>query len=301
MMRWMPMKQQLGTPYLARLAIHSDGTGPHRGFAGHSKWANIRHKKGAADVKRGKLFVKICKSIEAASQKCSGDVNNFLLSSAIDKAKTNNVPKANIEAAVERGASGKTTQGENVTYEGVGPGGVAVVVEALTDNRKRTAPHMRAIFSKHGGTLGAEGSVTWQFDRLGCCEVPIAHDVDDIVDSVFSAAVDAGAQDVELVQDGSGDDDEDRGSAMTSESEGSGSGSATARVLCPPNELAKVRNGLVAAGHPPTLVELVWQRKEGSECVELEDSSEASDLFGQLLEALDDDDDVQIFFHNAAS
>jgi len=263
-----------------------------REFAGHSKWANIKHKKGAEDAKRAKTFAKIAVAIASASQRCKGDINNFLLASAIGKAKLNNVPKANIDAAVQRGVTGKASEGENVTYEGVGPGGVSVIVEALTDNRKRTAPKVRNIFLKFGGALGAEGSAAWQFNRLGCCVVPLPNAKLD-ADHVFTAAVEAGASDIELLEN-----DSDSANSFASTNEGLGV--ATAHVLCAPGDLSNVRDGLAAVGHSPALVELIWKLDiaRGSS-VELAEGSETFDLFGELVNALEDNDDVQSIYHNA--
>ena len=139
-------------------------------MSGHSKWSTIKHKKGAADAKRGKLFSKLSRAIMVAAKEGGADVgSNLALQNAIEKARSYSMPKDNIERAIAKGA-GEGTDGstfETVVYEGYGPEGVAVIVEALTDNRNRTASDVRHLFSKHGGNLGATGAVAWQFERRG--------------------------------------------------------------------------------------------------------------------------------------
>jgi YebC/PmpR family DNA-binding regulatory protein len=152
--------------------------------SGHSKWSTIKHKKGAADAKRGKLFSKLSRAIMVAAKEGGADpATNLALQNAVEKARSYSMPKDNIERAIAKGA-GEGTDGasfETVVYEGYGPEGVAVIVEALTDNRNRTASDVRHMFSKHGGNLGATGAVAWQFERRG----------------VVLVAADAGAEDVE--------------------------------------------------------------------------------------------------------
>ena len=170
-------------------------------MSGHSKWSTIKHKKGAADAKRGKLFTKLSRAIIVAAKEGGADpATNMALANAIEKARSYSMPKDNIDRAIAKG-SGEGTDGamfETVVYEGYGPEGVAVIVEALTDNRNRTAADVRHLFSKHGGNLGATGAVAWQFERRGIVLVP-AEGVDE--DELFLAVADAGADDVE--QDGS--------------------------------------------------------------------------------------------------
>ena len=170
-------------------------------MSGHSKWSTIKHKKGAADAKRGKLFTKLSRSILVAAKEGGPDpATNMALANAIEKARSYSMPKDNIDRAIAKG-SGEGTDGamfETVVYEGYGPEGVAVLVEALTDNRNRTAADVRHLFSKHGGNLGATGAVAWQFERRGIVLVP-AEGVDE--EELFLAVADAGADDVE--QDGS--------------------------------------------------------------------------------------------------
>ena len=170
-------------------------------MSGHSKWSTIKHKKGAADAKRGKLFTKLSRSILVAAKEGGPDpATNMALANAIEKARSYSMPKDNIDRAIAKG-SGEGTDGaifETVVYEGYGAEGVAVIVEALTDNRNRTAADVRHLFSKHGGNLGATGAVAWQFERRGIVLVP-ADGVDE--DELFLAVADAGADDVE--RDGS--------------------------------------------------------------------------------------------------
>jgi YebC/PmpR family DNA-binding regulatory protein len=170
-------------------------------MSGHNKWSTIKHKKGAADAKRGKIFTRIIKEMTIAARLGGGDPDaNPRLRAAVAEAKANNMPKDNIERAIKRGTGeleGATY--EEVSYEGYGPGGVAIIVEALSDNRNRTATNVRTIFSKNGGNLGAGGSVSHGFSRLGLIEYPAsAGDAD----KVLEAAIEAGAEDVESDEDG---------------------------------------------------------------------------------------------------
>src|SRR5713226_961034 len=169
--------------------------------SGHSKWSSIKHKKGAADAKRGKLFSKLARAIIVAAREGGGDpASNLALQNAIEKARSYSMPKDNIERAVARGAGadGDGAAYEPIVYEGYGPSGVALIVEALTDNRNRTAAEVRNIFAKHDGNLGGSGSVAWLFERRGVVLVP-ADGVDE--DELTLAAADGGADDVE--RDGS--------------------------------------------------------------------------------------------------
>ena len=167
-------------------------------MSGHSKWSTIKHKKGAEDKKRGKLFTKLSRAIIVAAKEGGPDpAANASLAAAIAKARSYSMPKDNIERAVQRGAgSGEGTDAyDAITYEGYGPEGVAIIVEALTDNRNRTAADVRAIFSKHNASLGTPGSVAWQFERKGV--VLVSSDQLDEDEMVLQAA-DAGAEDAQL-------------------------------------------------------------------------------------------------------
>lgn len=163
-------------------------------MAGHSKWANIKHRKGAQDAKRGKIFTKLIKEVTIAAKIGGGDLEaNARLRLAVDKAKQSNMPKDNIERAIKKG----TGDLDGVTYEegvfeGYGPGGVAVIVEFMTDNRTRTVADVRHAFNKYGGSLGVSGSVAFMFDRKG--QIVFGEDTD--FDTVFEAALEAGAEDV---------------------------------------------------------------------------------------------------------
>jgi YebC/PmpR family DNA-binding regulatory protein len=237
--------------------------------SGHSKWSTIKHKKGAADAKRGKLFSKLSRAIMVAAKEGGADpATNLALQNAVEKARSYSMPKDNIERAVAKGA-GEGTDGasfETVVYEGYGPEGVAVIVEALTDNRNRTASEVRHMFSKHGGNLGATGAVAWQFERRGVVLVA-ADDVDE--DELVLAAADAGAEDVE--RDGE-----------------------TFVVSSSPDELTAVRQALETAGYTLESVGLSMVPKT---TVAIGDESTAKQVV-RLVEGLEDNDDVQDVYAN---
>jgi len=237
--------------------------------SGHSKWSTIKHKKGAADARRGKLFSKLSRAIMVAAKEGGSDPgSNLALQNAIDKARSYSMPKDNIERAIAKGA-GEGTDGsifETVVYEGYGPEGVAVLVEALTDNRNRTASDVRHLFTKFGGNLGATGAVAWQFERRGVVLVP-ANGVDE--DELVLAAADAGADDVE--RDGS-----------------------TFVVSSSPEELTHVREALEAAGLELESAGLSMVPKT---TVAIADESTAKAVV-RLVEGLEDNDDVQDVYAN---
>src|SRR5439155_1942626 len=165
-------------------------------MSGHSKWSSIKHKKGAADAKRGKLFSKLARALIVASREGGPDpAANLALANAIEKARSYSMPKENIERAIARGsgADADAQAFETVVYEGYGPNGVAVIVEALTDNRNRTASEVRHLFAKHDGSLGTSGSVLWLFERRGVVQVA-AEGVDE--DDLMLAAAEGGADDL---------------------------------------------------------------------------------------------------------
>ncbi len=168
-------------------------------MAGHSKWANIKHRKGAQDAKRGKVFTKLIKEITVAAKIGGGDLEgNPRLRTAVDKAKSENMPKDTIDRAIKKGTGGLDgVDYEEGTFEGYGPGGVAVIVEFMTDNRTRTVADVRHIFNKHNGSLGVTGSVSFLFDRKGL----IAFDTEQDFDTIFEAALEAGAEDVKDEED----------------------------------------------------------------------------------------------------
>ena len=238
-------------------------------MSGHSKWASIKHKKKATDAKRGQEFTKLTRAIIVAVREGGPDpANNLALQNAIEKARQASMPKDNIERAIAR-ASGEGTDAaayETVTYEGYGAGGVAVYVEALTDNRNRTASDVRHLFSKHDGNLGESGSVAWLFERKGVVLVP-AEGVDE--DELTLAAADAGAEDVEREE-------------------------TSFRVTCPPEQLTAVREALEAAGFP---VEDAQPTMLPKTTVAVDDEAVARKIV-RLLDALEENDDVQGVYAN---
>jgi YebC/PmpR family DNA-binding regulatory protein len=237
--------------------------------SGHSKWSSIKHKKGAADAKRGKLFSKLSRAIIVAAKEGGGDpAANLALQNAIEKARSYSMPKDNIERAIAKGA-GEGSDGasfETVVYEGYGPEGVAVLVEALTDNRNRTASDVRHLFTKHGGNLGATGAVAWQFERRGVVLVA-ADGVDE--EELLLVAADAGADDVE--QDG-----------------------GTFQVSTAPDALTAVREAIEAAGFAIETAELSMVPKT---TVAIGDEGVAKQVV-RLVEGLEDQDDVQDVYAN---
>ena len=238
-------------------------------MSGHSKWSSIKHKKGAADAKRGVLFTKLSKAISVAAREGGPDpAANLALQNAIEKARSYSMPKDNIERAVSRG-SGADAEGssyETVVYEGYGPEGVAVLVEALTDNRNRTASEVRHLFSKFGGNLGATGAVAWQFERRGVLLVT-ADGVDE--DELMLTAADAGADDVELDE-------------------------STYQVTCAPEVLREVRESLEAADYAIESAVLSMIPKT---TVGISDEAAARKVL-RLVEGLEEADDVQDVYAN---
>jgi YebC/PmpR family DNA-binding regulatory protein len=238
-------------------------------LSGHSKWSSIKHKKGAADAKRGQLFSKLSKAIIVAAKEGGGDpANNLSLQNAIEKAKSYSMPRDNIDRAIAKGsgADADADAFESITYEGYGPEGVAVIVEALTDNKNRTAADVRHLFSKHGGNLGTDGSVSWQFDRRGVVVVS-AEGVDE--DDLFLAAADGGADDIE--QDG-----------------------GVFQITSAPEQLAAVRGAVEAAGFTVESAELMLVPKT---TVAVDDEAKARQVM-RLVDALEENDDVQDVYAN---
>src|SRR5690242_11727542 len=238
-------------------------------MSGHSKWSSIKHKKGAADAKRGKLFSKLTRAIIVAAKEGGADpAGNLALQNAVEKAKAASMPKDNIDRAIAKGAGTDSDSAayESIVYEGYGPSGVAVIVEALTDNRNRTAGEVRHTFSKNDGNLGGSGAVAWLFERRGVVMVP-ADGVDE--DELTLAAAEGGADDVTL--DGS-----------------------SFQVLSAPEQLAAVREAIEAAGFAVDNAELTMVPKT---TVEVADESDAKKVL-RLLEQLEDNDDVQDVYAN---
>lgn len=238
-------------------------------MSGHSKWSSIKHKKGAADIKRGKLFSKLSRAIIVAAREGGGDPDaNLALQNAIEKARSYSMPKDNIERAIAKG-TGEGAGGlvfETVVYEGYGPGGVAILAEALTENRNRTAAEVRHTFGKYGGNLGTDGSVSWMFERRAVVLVP-ADGVDE--DTLMLAAAEGGADDV------AGD-------------------SSSFEVTGAPEALHGLRQAIEEAGFPIESAELTMLPKT---TVELTEESAARTLV-RLVEALEELDDVQEVYAN---
>jgi YebC/PmpR family DNA-binding regulatory protein len=236
-------------------------------MSGHSKWSQIKRQKGANDAKRGALFTKLAREIITAARQGGGDPDaNYRLRMAVDKAKANSMPAENIKRAIERatGAGADAEQYEEITYEGIGPASVAVIVAAMTDNRNRTASEIRSIFNKHGGTLSTVG---WQFEQKGIISVPLnGRDPDQIT----LAAIDAGAADVSSP---------DAGAIV---------------VTTQPNELEAVRRALAQAGYEADSAELSM---EPTNTVEISDDKTARQVL-QFVERLEDLDDVQNVYAN---
>ena len=237
-------------------------------MAGHSKWANIQHRKGAQDKKRGKLFTKLIREITVAAKMGGGDLeSNPRLRLAVDKAKGQSMPKDNIERAVKRGA-GESDGADyfEARYEGYGPGGTAVMVDCLTDNRNRTVAEVRHAFTKFGGNMGADGSVNYLFNQVGQLMFPANCDED----AVMEAAIDAGAEDVVADDDGS------------------------IEVLTSPAEFERVRDGMIAAGFEADNAQVTMRASTNAAL----GVKEASSMI-KMLDLLEDLDDVQEVYSNA--
>ena len=230
-------------------------------MAGHSKWANIQHRKGRQDAARSKLFSKLSKEITVAAKMGDPDPDkNPRLRLAVKEAKSNSVPKDVIDRAINKATGGDAENYDEIRYEGYGPNGVAVIVEAMTDNRNRTASNVRSTFGKHGGNLGETGSVGFLFERKG--QVIYPADAGD-ADTVMMAAIEAGAEDVESGEEGH-------------------------VVWCADTDLAEVSAALEAALGESETTRLTWRPTTTTE-LDLEDMQKLM----KLVEALEDDDDVQ--------
>lgn len=235
-------------------------------MSGHSKWANIKHRKGAQDAKRGKIFTKLIREITVAAKTGGGDPDaNARLRTAIDKAKFENMPKDTIDRAIKKGTGDlDSVVYEEDSFEGYGPGGVAIIVEFMTDNRQRTVADVRHIFSRNNGTLGVTGSVSFLFDRKGLISLPNSYDFDQI----FEIALEAGADDVK-----------DEGDSI--------------EVITAPSSFTAVRDAIAAQG-------LKWESAEVTmipqTMVKLE-GKQAEQML-KLMEKLEDYDDVQNVYAN---
>ena len=236
-------------------------------MSGHSKWANIKHRKAGQDAKKGVAFQKLVKNIIAAAKAGGGDPNaNFRLKVAIERARAGNVPIDNIERGIKRGTGELGGAMEEIIYEGYGPNGVAVMVQAMTDNRNRTAPEMRSLFTKCGGAIGELGCVAWNFDRKGTIEV-IGEGIDE--EELLLAAIEAGADD------------------MTAEDEGF-------QITCDPTLVSSVGEALKNAGYNVDSMEIEMVPKN---TVAVSNKAEAEKLLS-MVERFEDNDDVQAVYAN---
>lgn len=236
-------------------------------MAGHSKWSNIKHKKGAADAKRGKVWSKIIKEITIAAKHGGGDLSsNPRLRTVVDKGKAANMPNDNITRAIKRGTGElEGVNYEETSYEGYGPGGTAVMIEIVTDNKNRTVAEMRHLFSKNNGNLGENGCVAWMFDRQGVITFDAEHTTED---QLMNIALDAGAEDIR-------------------------SSDGIFEVVSTPDDFDAVHEALTAASLTPTNAEIQMVPQN---TVTLEGKDAANMI--KLMEALEEHDDVQNVFAN---
>ena len=238
-------------------------------MAGHSKWANIQHRKGAQDKKRGKLFTKLIREVTIAARMGGSDIgSNPRLRMAVDKAKGQSMPKDNIDRAIKRGA-GELDGAEyvEIRYEGYGPGGSAVMVDCMTDNKNRSVADVRHAFAKFGGNLGADGSVNYLFNHVGLLSYPAGSDEN----AIMEAAIEAGAEDIVA------DDD------------------SSIEVITDPAEFESVRDTMREAGFEPENAELTMRAMTSSEL-----NLKAAGSMVKMLDMLEDLDDVQNVYSNAA-
>ena len=237
-------------------------------MAGHSKWANIKRQKARVDAVKGKVFAKLSRDLIVAATHGGGDPDgNFQLRTAIDKAKAAGVPNDNIDRAIAKGTGKLGSDGdlESIRYEGYGPGGVAVLVEALTDNRNRTAADLRAAFSKNGGNLGETGCVGWMFDQKGV--VVVKGELEE--DALLEAAIEGGAESYELTE-------------VEEDTPG-------AEVLCPPSDLEILSEHLKTERYQLKDIEVRWVPNN---TVDVTDTDQAKSLL-KMMDALEELDDVQ--------
>ncbi|MDR7870140.1 MAG: YebC/PmpR family DNA-binding transcriptional regulator [Tissierellaceae bacterium] len=238
-------------------------------MAGHSKWNNIKNKKGKEDAKRGKIFTKLGRYIMVAAKEGGPDPDyNPALKAAIDKAKAENMPNDNIERAIKKGTGELGSDNfEEIIYEGYGPAGIAVFVQCLTDNRNRTAPDVRHAFDKCGGNLGQSGSVTFMFDRKGIIAIERTDSIDE--DELTMLAIELGAEDFEAQEAGF-------------------------EVTTAPEDFDSVRNGLADAGYEFAMAEISYVPQT---TVELTNPDDIKNM-EKLIDMLEDNDDVQEVYHN---
>jgi len=238
-------------------------------MSGHSKWANIKHKKGKADAHKGKMFTKLGRELVVASRASGGDINDFRLKIAIENAKAENVPNENIQRAILKGTGGaEGTVYEELRYEGYGPGGVAVMIDILTDNRNRTAGEIRHIFSKNGGNMGETGSVGWMFEEKGQLRI-LREGLKLSEDDIMMLALDSGAEDFETDEEGY-------------------------VVYTTPVAMDSVQQALVEQGIPITeaLISPIPQNS-----IEITDAAQARKLLN-LMDKLEDHEDSQGVYSN---
>jgi YebC/PmpR family DNA-binding regulatory protein len=237
-------------------------------MSGHSKWSTIKHKKGAADKKRAKIFTKLIKEITVAARMGGGDPNaNPRLRHAIDSAKAQNMPKDNVDRAIKKGTGDMDgVNYEEIIYEGYGPGGVAVMVECLTDNKNRTIADVRYIFNKAGGNVGTDGCVAWMFDKKGVISVTKANADED---TLMEVAIDAGAEDIK-----------DEGDSFD--------------VLTAPEDFDAVKDAIDGAQISYEVAEISMVPQNTTAV-----SGKEAEQMIRFMEALDDNDDIQNFYTNA--
>ena len=237
-------------------------------MAGHSKWANIQHRKGRQDAKRGKLFTKLIREITVAAKLGGGEPNaNPRLRAAIDNGLSNNMTKDTIDRAIKRGAGGDESGNvDEIRYEGYGPGGVALIVDTMTDNKNRTVAEIRHVFSKFGGNLGTDGSVSYLFTKIGL--ISLQNEVDE--DTIMEAALEGGAEDIVTNDDNSID------------------------IITNPDNLVDVKEAILAVGYKPENTEVTMRASTTNEL-----DKKSAETMIRLLDALEDLDDVQKVYSNA--
>ena len=237
-------------------------------MAGHSKWANIQHRKGRQDAKRGKLFTKLIREITVAAKLGGGEPSaNPRLRAAIDNGLSNNMTKDTIDRAIKRGAGGDDSGNvDEIRYEGYGPGGVALIVDTMTDNKNRTVAEIRHVFSKFGGNLGTDGSVSYLFTKIEL--ISLQNEVDE--DTIMEAALEGGAEDIVTNDDNSID------------------------IITNPDNLVDVKEAILAAGYKPENAEVTMRASTTNEL-----DKKSAETMIRLLDALEDLDDVQKVYSNA--
>lgn len=237
-------------------------------MAGHSKWNNIKNRKGAQDAKRGKIFQKISREIYMAARQGDDPSMNPALRLALEKAKSANVPNDVVNRAIDKATgAGADENYEEVVYEGYGPNGVAVLVYCLTDNRNRTAPNIRVAFTRNGGNLGSSGSVSYMFDRKGLIMIERTEEIDE--DMLMLTALEAGAEDIESSDEGF-------------------------EIITDASDFLQVKNALEEEG-----IELASADVEMVPSMHTTIDEENAETFEKLIDTLEDDDDVQSVYHNA--